>query len=65
MKSQYEQQCNAAALKQLGVTVLKRLKNKWVEKIKQWLDEPPLNIEIPDITEKAVIRVMTKFRSDF
>ncbi|MCU0368055.1 MAG: glycosyl transferase [Cyclobacteriaceae bacterium] len=65
MKNQYEQQCNAAALKQLGVPVIKKLKNKSVEKIKQWLDEPPLNIEIPDITEKAVIRVMTKFKSDF
>lgn len=37
MKNQYEQHCNAAALKTMGVPVLKNLKEKRFKKIKEWL----------------------------
>ncbi len=37
MKGQYEQQCNAAALKEMGVPVLKKLKISKVEKIIDWV----------------------------
>lgn len=38
MKRQYEQHYNAAALKQMGVPVIKKLKKKAVRKIEAWLD---------------------------
>jgi uncharacterized protein (TIGR00661 family) len=55
MKNQYEQQCNAAALKAMGVPVLKKLKLKNLDKIKEWVNSD-LSIEIsyPDITEKII-----------
>jgi uncharacterized protein (TIGR00661 family) len=37
MKSQYEQHCNAAALKSMGVPVIKALKNKYQSAIQKWL----------------------------
>jgi uncharacterized protein (TIGR00661 family) len=37
MKKQYEQQCNAAALNEMGVTVIKSLKKKHLKIINDWL----------------------------
>jgi uncharacterized protein (TIGR00661 family) len=55
MKRQYEQHYNAAALKQMGVPVLKKVKKKHLEKIEAWIDSAPLNpIEYKNITEEAV-----------
>lgn len=62
MKSQYEQHCNAAALKKLGVPVLKKIKKKSVKKIAQWLEEAkPLNLSFPDVTADAVEHLFNKF----
>jgi uncharacterized protein (TIGR00661 family) len=62
MKSQYEQKCNAAALKKLGVPVLKKIKKKHVKKIAEWIEESkPRNISFPDITSEAVERMMEKY----
>lgn len=36
MKGQYEQQCNAAALENIGVSVIKSLKEKHLNKITSW-----------------------------
>lgn len=38
MKNQFEQQCNAAALKEMGVPVIKSLKAKHAERIQAWID---------------------------
>lgn len=38
MKGQYEQQCNAAALKKMNVPVIKSLKSKHYDKIESWLE---------------------------
>ncbi|MFM8741772.1 MAG: glycosyltransferase family protein, partial [Cytophagales bacterium] len=63
MKSQYEQHCNAAALKKLGVPVLKKVKKKSIKKIGQWLEEAkPLNLEFPDVAGEAVEYMLEKFR---
>jgi uncharacterized protein (TIGR00661 family) len=76
MKGQYEQQCNAAALKGIGVPVLKKLKKKNLDRIKDWV-ESDLRIEInyPDITEKVInyifedhiqkLLVKNKWKKDF
>ncbi len=62
MKSQYEQQCNAAALKKLGVPVIKKVKKKSLKKIERWMEEDkPLDIHYPDIAADAVERLMRKF----
>lgn len=59
MKNQYEQHCNAAALKKLGVPVLKKVKNKNLSKIEKLLDQAKsLDISFPDVTAKAVARAM-------
>lgn len=65
MKSQYEQKCNAAALQKSGVPVLKKIKRKTIDKVIRWLDEPVVEINIPNITEKAVMRLMAKYTRDF
>lgn len=55
MKGQYEQQCNAAALNKMGITVIKSLKLKHLEKIKNWINiSRTLSVEYPDITEKII-----------
>ena len=62
MKSQYEQHCNTAALKKLGVPVLKKVKKKSVKKIAQWLEEAkPLNLSFPEVTADAVEHLFNKF----
>ncbi len=62
MKSQYEQHCNAASLKNLGVPVLKKVKKKYLKKIEKWIESSKvLNIEFPDIAGKAVERLIDKF----
>jgi len=61
MKSQYEQQCNAAALKKLGVQVVKKVKKKSLKKIENWIDDAKrLEINFPDIASAAVERLMEK-----
>jgi uncharacterized protein (TIGR00661 family) len=62
MKSQYEQHCNAAALKKLGVPVLKKVKKKYLVTIEEWLDgKNKLDIHFPDIVEKAVGKMIEKY----
>ena len=55
MKSQHEQRYNAAALKALGVPVLKKLKKKNLEKIIHWIETDKLvSVDYPDTTKEAV-----------
>lgn len=64
MKGQYEQQCNAAALKKMGVPVIKSLKQKHIATIQSWLDSDQLiPVNYPDDTEKIIDMVLKKFGS--
>lgn len=55
MKRQYEQHYNAAALKQMGVPVLKKVKKKHLERISQWIESTEqISVDYTDITEEAV-----------
>ncbi len=55
MSNQYEQQCKAIALKSIGVPVIKKLKEKHIDKIAEWVDsEYRIEINYPDITEKVI-----------
>lgn len=52
MKTQYEQQLNAAALKQMGVTVVKSLKPKHNDIILDWINNgKPIPVNYPDTTQ--------------
>jgi len=56
MKGQYEQQCNAASLAQMGVPVIKSLKKRHFEKIEKWINsDEKIAVFYPDIT-RIVIR---------
>lgn len=55
MKTQYEQQCNASALKVMGVPVIKSLKSKHHSVIKDWLEYGKvIPVDYPDITEEVI-----------
>ncbi len=58
MKSQYEQQCNAAALKSLGVQVIKKLKADKKEIIQSWIDSDyRVDVDYPDITNQVIKQI--------
>jgi uncharacterized protein (TIGR00661 family) len=58
MKGQYEQQCNAEALEQMGVPVIKNLNEDQFEKIGDWLlSTEKIEVNYPDITSTIVRRI--------
>ncbi len=61
MKGQYEQQCNAVALKEMGVPVLKSLKLDNVEKIKDWVENGKIiKVDYPDRTEEIINMILAE-----
>ncbi len=59
MKNQYEQQCNAAALQQMGVTVIKTLKLKEKPAIRHWLTaDQNINVYYPDQTALILSQII-------
>jgi uncharacterized protein (TIGR00661 family) len=59
MKSQYEQHCNAASLKLLGVPVIRKVRKRNLKKIEKWLDSKnSIDIHFPEVAGKAVARAM-------
>lgn len=61
MKGQYEQQCNAAALQEMGVPVLKNLKPKQFKKFHKWLQaELQTIVEYPDNTSDILSGIIKK-----
>jgi uncharacterized protein (TIGR00661 family) len=62
MKFQYEQQCNAFALKKLGFPVLWGSNQNWLPMIKQWVNNSQTHaLEFPDETENLVSRIVSQF----
>ncbi|MDN5204942.1 glycosyltransferase family protein [Fulvivirgaceae bacterium BMA10] len=65
MKGQYEQHCNAAAVKAMGVPVLKSLKKKRIDKIKDWINNGEIiKVNYPDITEHIIDKLIRNFSTD-
>lgn len=59
MKGQYEQQCNAAALKKMNIPVLKSLKPENVEKIIDWIKtDTVVDVDYPDNTEEIINKIL-------
>ena len=64
MKNQYEQHCNAAALKTLGIPVLKNFKKKRIPQIAAWVQGGrPLAVDYPDTTEAVIEEVLSPYVS--
>lgn len=65
MKNQYEQHLNAAALKEMGVPVVKSLKPKHEAVISAWLEEDRrVVVDYPDMTQQIVDMVVKKHAPD-
>ncbi len=61
MKGQYEQQCNAAALKEMGIPVMKSLKAGNSDKIRHWIENGKLiEVDFPDNTETIINQIIEK-----
>ena len=59
MKQQYEQQCNAAALEEMGVPVVKSLKDKTLDKVDQWLNQDQvIPVDYPDQTAAVLDQLL-------
>lgn len=55
IKNQYEQYCNAAALRDVGVSVAYDFNEKSIQEVKDWAQESaPLNIHYPDNTKQII-----------
>lgn len=62
MKGQYEQQCNAAALKEMSVPVIKSLKQKHADKIKDWIKKDGVvEVNYPDTTKEIIDLLMEQY----
>ncbi len=62
MKYQYEQQCNAFALKKFGVPVIWGSNKNWLPVLKQWVHSGPvLQFNYPDETTQVVDRLVKQF----
>ncbi|WP_276347735.1 glycosyltransferase family protein [Daejeonella sp. JGW-45] len=59
MKNQYEQQLNAAALKEMGVPVIRSLKDRYDMVIASWIEnERRVEVDYPNITQEIIDRVV-------
>lgn len=59
MKRQYEQHFNAAALRKMGIQVLKKVRKKHLEKIAAWIESDDcISVQYDNIAEKAVQRAV-------
>jgi uncharacterized protein (TIGR00661 family) len=60
MKGQFEQQCNAFALKKLGVETMQHLSHQKLEQLSRWIEETEaIQINYSDISEKIIDKLLT------
>lgn len=65
MKGQYEQQCNALALEEMGVPVLKSLGMDQLPWIEKWLfEEQHIPVYYPDQTSEIIDQIIRESRSE-
>jgi len=61
MKGQYEQQCNAAALQTMSVPVIKSLKKKHLDTIRDWVaTDQHIIVNYPDTTQRIINMIIKK-----
>lgn len=60
MKKQYEQHFNASALKQMGVSVLNKIKKKTLPALREWIENDRIvEVAYEDITDRAVTQAIS------
>ncbi|TPG61710.1 glycosyltransferase family protein [Hymenobacter nivis] len=63
MKQQYEQQCNAAALAQMDIPVIKNLKDKHLAVVDEWLHQDRvISVDYPDRTAAVLDQLLAEQR---
>lgn len=55
IKGQYEQKCNAAAMKPFGVTVVSEIDSKFKKHFEKWHDEKPNTLLTPNFLKTDII----------
>ncbi len=61
MVMQYEQQCNAASLEEIGVRVSWKMTDTFEDELREWLHhDKVVEVDYPDETEAIVKRIMQK-----
>jgi hypothetical protein len=64
MKSQLEQDYNAASLKRMGVPVIKKLRKRNLDKIISWLEtDSRVTVDYKNITAEAVEKAVALAKS--
>ncbi|WP_036678215.1 glycosyltransferase family protein [Daejeonella oryzae] len=64
MKNQYEQQCNAEALRQMGVPIIYNLDSLFVPALRRWLSQPfMVQVDFPDHTSKIIGNIVNTYSS--
>jgi hypothetical protein len=59
IKGQYEQYCNAEALRLLGVPVVQRIDEAAISQLRAWAySSSPIQIDYPDKTVEALTRAL-------
>jgi uncharacterized protein (TIGR00661 family) len=59
MLQQYEQQCNAAGLEDIGVPIIPVLSKAYYEQIRNWINKgKPVRIEYPDQTAEIIAQLV-------
>lgn len=59
MKGQFEQQCNAEALRLIGIPIIKSLKEKHFSTVKEWLqDDKIIGFDYPDIANSIIDQIL-------
>lgn len=59
MKGQYEQRCNAAALKQMGIYVIDKFDKDFGKHLEDWFQNPSIiQHQFPDISEQMIDMVL-------
>ncbi len=62
MKGQYEQQCNAAALNEMGIPVIRSLNKKYIDKIKAWLNDPSIiAVDYKNYTDSIIDLIFNQY----
>ncbi|MBL0095394.1 MAG: glycosyl transferase [Bacteroidetes bacterium] len=59
MKTQFEQHCNASTLESMGVTVMKSLKEKHMDKLEDWFNKKTIvPVDYPDETGELLDKII-------
>jgi len=64
MLNQYEQTCNAEALRQMGVTVVKHIDDTFSGRLKSWINfGHPISVHYPDETAQIIQQLVSTYAS--